>query len=106
VIVAMLGKLGYASDVAEDGAEALSMLHGEDGYDLVLMDCQMPTMDGLAATLEIRRDPRRAGLPVIALTAHALNQERERCLEAGMNDYLSKPVSLKVLEKTLNEWIG
>ena len=104
VIVAMLRKLGYASDVVEDGAEAVARLQGDDTYDLVLMDCQMPTMDGFEATLAIRRVPELGDLPVIALTAHALNQERERCLAAGMNDYLVKPVSLKALEKTLEAW--
>ncbi len=105
VIVAMLRKLGYTSDVVENGAGAVARLQGGEAYDLVLMDCQMPTMDGFEATRAIRHDPGRGELPIVALTAHALNQERERCLAAGMNDYLAKPVSLKVLEKTLGEWI-
>jgi CheY-like chemotaxis protein len=75
-------------------------------FDLVLMDCQMPVMDGFAATAEIRRWPDHADLPIIALSAHALAQERERCRDAGMNDYLAKPVKLKVLEQTLVQWLG
>jgi signal transduction histidine kinase/CheY-like chemotaxis protein len=106
VIVAMLDKLGYASDVVEDGTEAITALGNGKNYDLVLMDCQMPSMDGFEATSVIRRNTENADLPIVALTAHALTRERERCLASGMNDYLAKPVSLKMLAKTLAHWIG
>jgi CheY-like chemotaxis protein len=93
VIVAMLAKLGYESVVAADG-------------DLVLMDCQMPLMDGLEATARIRDRQGMAELPIVALTAHAMSRERERCLGAGMNDYLAKPISLQILRETLAHWAG
>ena len=107
VIVAMLGKLGYSAVVVGDGAGAVTAVRDSgQRFDLVLMDCQMPVMDGFAATAEIRRWPDHADLPIIALSAHALAQERERCRDAGMNDYLAKPVKLKVLEQTLVQWLG
>ncbi len=99
----LLEKLGHSVKVASDGAEALAMLACEH-YDAVLMDCQMPDMDGYMATRQIREgqvpglDPR---LPIIALTAYAMPSDRERCLAAGMDDYVSKPVSLEELSATL-----
>ncbi len=92
--------------MVEDGAETITALGNGENYDLVLLDCQMPSMDGFEATSEIRRHAVYADLPIIALTAHALTRERERCLASGMNDYLAKPVSLKALEKTFGHWIG
>ena len=106
VIVAMLGKLGYEVDLATDGAEALARLQGDPDYDLVLMDCQMPNVDGFEAASEIRSRPELAGLPIVALTAHALDRERERCLASGMDDYLAKPVSLGVLGRTVERWVA
>jgi CheY-like chemotaxis protein len=107
VIVAMLGKLGYSAVVVGDGVEAVTAVRDSgQRFDLVLMDCQMPVMDGFAATAEIRRWADYAELPIIALSAHALAQERERCRDAGMNDYLAKPVKLKVLAQTLAQWLG
>jgi|MTBAKSStandDraft_2_1061841.scaffolds.fasta_scaffold00682_12 PAS domain S-box-containing protein len=98
-----LGKLGHSAAQAENGQEALERLHRED-FDCVLMDVQMPVLDGIAATLAIRAKPGLGGrerIPVIALTAHAMLGDRERCLEAGMDGYLSKPVDLEELSRAL-----
>jgi signal transduction histidine kinase/CheY-like chemotaxis protein/HPt (histidine-containing phosphotransfer) domain-containing protein len=91
VVLAILRKKGYRIDVANDGREALARLNST-AYDLVLMDVQMPILDGLEATRLIRREARWDYLPIIAMTAHAMNGDRERCLQAGMNAYISKPV--------------
>lgn len=93
VVMAILRKQGFHLDVANDGREALAKLEaGGADYHLVLMDIQMPVLDGLETTRAIRRDPRWQDLPIIAMTAHAMNGDRERCLQAGMNAYISKPV--------------
>jgi signal transduction histidine kinase/CheY-like chemotaxis protein/HPt (histidine-containing phosphotransfer) domain-containing protein len=91
VVLAILRKKGYRIDVANDGREALEKLEATR-YDLVLMDVQMPVLDGLEATRLIRREPRWDRLPIIAMTAHAMNGDRERCLQSGMTGYISKPV--------------
>ncbi len=91
LVVALLEKEGYAVDAASHGEEALARIEGRH-YALVLMDVQMPVVDGLEATRRLRRDPRFEKLPVVALTAHAMSQDREDCIEAGMNEYLTKPV--------------
>jgi CheY-like chemotaxis protein/HPt (histidine-containing phosphotransfer) domain-containing protein len=93
VVMAILRKHGFHIDVANDGREALTKLEANGGnYHVVLMDIQMPVLDGLETTRAIRRDPRWQNLPIIAMTAHAMNGDRERCLQAGMNAYISKPV--------------
>ena len=93
VVLAILRNKGYRIDIANDGQEALQKLEtAELPYHLVLMDIQMPVLDGLEATLRLRRDPRWERLPVVAMTAHAMTGDKERCLQAGMNGYLSKPV--------------
>lgn len=91
VVVGLLRKRGYTVEIANHGQQALDML-SEKSFALVLMDVQMPVMDGLEATHRIRADERFAKLPIIAMTAHAMNGDRERCLEAGMDEYVSKPV--------------
>jgi CheY-like chemotaxis protein len=83
-------KTGCVVDVAANGAEALERIAARD-YDLVFMDCQMPVMDGYEATKRIRQS-RLASVPIIAMTAHAMKGDRERCLAVGMTDYLSKPL--------------
>jgi CheY-like chemotaxis protein len=107
VAIGMLRVLGHAADVAGHGGEAIEAL-ARKPYDLVLMDCQMPTLDGFQATRLIR-DPRSAVLahdvPVVAMTAHAMEGDRERCLEAGMNDYLSKPIDPEALKAVLENWL-
>jgi signal transduction histidine kinase/CheY-like chemotaxis protein len=93
VVLAILRNKGYRIDIANDGQEALQKLESAElPYHLVLMDIQMPVLDGLEATLRLRRDPRWERLPVVAMTAHAMTGDKERCLQAGMNGYLSKPV--------------
>jgi signal transduction histidine kinase/ActR/RegA family two-component response regulator len=100
-----LQALGYAADVASSGMEAVAACEG-GAYDIVLMDCQMPGMDGFEATEEIRRrqaSPRRPR--IIAMTASVLDADREKCLAAGMDDYLSKPLDREVLRATLARWL-
>jgi CheY-like chemotaxis protein len=107
VLRMMLNKLGYGADAVANGLDAVKALE-KTLYDLVLMDCQMPEMNGYDATSVIR-DPESRVLnhatPVIALTANAMAGEREKCIEAGMNDYLSKPVLVQNLETILKKWL-
>ncbi len=107
VILGILKKLGLHADTVANGAEALKALENLP-YDLVLMDVQMPVMDGLEATRRIRRGTpavRDPAVPVIALTAYAMGGDRERCLEAGMNDFISKPVNAPALAEALHRWL-
>ncbi|HEX2702941.1 MAG TPA: response regulator [Solirubrobacteraceae bacterium] len=100
--VRMLERCGCQADVAGSGVEALAMLSARR-YDAVLMDCQMPEMDGYDATLELRRRERGARhTPIIALTTET---NRERCLESGMDDYLNKPVRLGLFIETVRRWL-
>jgi len=97
---------GAQVDAARNGREALDKLHAQpDAFDLVLMDIMMPEMDGYAATREIRRVPRWQKLPVIAVTAKAMKDDQQRCLDAGANDYLSKPIELERLFSLLRVWM-
>lgn len=99
-------RLGFEVDVVSDGREVLDALNNES-YVMVQMACQMPGLDGWAATRELRRrENRRGHIPVIAMTAHAYATDRERCIEAGRDDYLSKPVSLRSLGAVLDRWAG
>ena len=93
---------GYRVISAKNGKEAISMACTESP-NLILMDIQMPEMDGLKAIRQLRNDPDLGNIPIIALTAFAMTGDRERCLETGANDYLSKPVRLKELEKMIRE---
>ncbi|WP_308495298.1 hybrid sensor histidine kinase/response regulator [Duganella qianjiadongensis] len=109
VASAMLESMGLDVSRAENGEQALQSVQN-DAYDLVLMDCQMPIMDGFAATNAIRRHEQQQGqgqkLPIIAITANALQGDRESCLAAGMDDYLSKPFTRQALGHTLSRWIN
>ncbi|NMY39134.1 MULTISPECIES: response regulator [Pseudomonas] len=100
----MLSKLGCDVVVAAHGGEALNQLEQHD-FDLVLMDCNMPVMDGYEASRQIRQSERWPDLPIVALTANAMPEERERCRAAGMNDYLAKPFRREELEALLDTWV-
>jgi signal transduction histidine kinase/CheY-like chemotaxis protein len=105
VAARMLEKLGMRPDLAADGREAVEMF-GLLPYDLIFMDCQMPEMDGYAATREIRRrEGPNQHVPIVAMTAEALAGCRERCLEAGMDDHIPKPVKMELLFETLRKWV-
>jgi CheY-like chemotaxis protein len=101
---AFLREVGVEFEIAQHGAQALEKLAQAD-YDAVLMDCQMPVMDGYQATKRIREQEKYAKLPVIALTAHALVGEKEKCIAAGMNEHLTKPISSLRLYAALAHWI-
>ncbi len=106
IAVAILEKLGYYADAAANGAEAIQALRRRE-YAAVLMDCEMPGLDGYEATRLIRRQETGAldpAVPIIALTADAMPGDREKCLQAGMNDYLAKPIGMHKLSETLAAW--
>ena len=105
VALGLMQKLGVVADAVANGAEALAALELAP-YDIVLMDVEMPEMDGFEATAAVR-DRERAGdrrIPIIAMTAHALREDRQRCLAAGMDDYVSKPIDKRLLEEVLLRW--
>ncbi|HEY1059729.1 MAG TPA: CHASE domain-containing protein [Limnobacter sp.] len=107
VIKALLGRMNIRVSVVENGLEAVTTVRNDTSIELVLMDVHMPVMNGLDATREIRRLPGVAGtLPIIALTAAAMQEDEAACRDAGMNDYLTKPVNLGMLSKTLLKFIG
>jgi len=98
----ILQRAGYCIDLVSDGHEAVEA-HKADPYDLILMDCQMPTMDGFEASRQIRSLEGPQPI-IVAVTANALVGERERCLQAGMNDYLSKPFQAEQLVAVVRKW--
>ena len=108
VLLAMLGQMGLAADPVFNGAQAIEALR-TTGYDLVLMDCEMPEVDGYEATRRIRNpatgtlNPR---VPIVAVTANAMPGDREKCLRCGMDDYLAKPIEPDELAQVLAKWIG
>jgi two-component system, sensor histidine kinase and response regulator len=100
----LLEQAGFTVDVADNGRIGVDMVLAGN-YDLVLMDMQMPVMDGIAATRELRKHPQLAQLPVIAMTANALPRDRDRCLESGMNDFLGKPIEPEQLQRVVTKWL-
>lgn len=106
VAVGLLKRLGYQSEVAESGAKALDVL-AQRQYSMVLMDCQMPDMDGLETTRRLRsREPAGTHIPIVAMTGMVGADDLRRCLEAGMDDYLTKPILIDQLRAVLARWLG
>ena len=108
VALAILTHAGFQVDIAANGIEAISALQNTR-YDVVLMDCQMPELDGYSATRRIREHDSGVlwpQVPIIAMTAHAMKGDREHCLEAGMDDYIAKPVEAKALVSAVERWLG
>lgn len=105
VCLRVLAKLGMKVDEVTNGIDAINAVK-KTSYDLILMDCQMPDIDGYTATAEIRKlTAGQPHIPIIAMTAHALKGDREKCIKAGMDDYISKPINIKALKKILKEWL-
>jgi CheY-like chemotaxis protein/HPt (histidine-containing phosphotransfer) domain-containing protein len=104
VTEALLKKLSCEVDIATDGREALEKAKAKD-YDIIFMDCHMPLIDGFQATKRIRQSPDKKELPIIALTASVAEEDRVRCLDAGMNDVVCKPVRTSMLAKALERWV-
>jgi CheY-like chemotaxis protein len=104
----MLRKLGYSAHAVANGREALVALSGPTSYDLVLMDCQMPEMDGYQTTQAIRKQEQNTGkhIPIVALTANALKDDEQKCLMSGMDDYLSKPIRKSALAEVIHRWVS
>ena len=108
VALAILRKLGHQADAVGNGAEALERLRKAD-YNIVLMDCEMPGMDGYETARRIREPSNRIcnpDIPIIAVTAHAMAGDREKCIAAGMNDYIPKPIEPRQLAEVLPKWMG
>ncbi len=104
VALALLKKIGIPVDIANDGKEAVEKVR-QQKFDLILMDVQMPNMDGLSATRYIRQELQQTNVPVVAMTAHAMKGDKEKCLAAGMNDYISKPIQPEELFRVLRHWL-
>ena len=101
----MLEKMGFNVKFAMNGSQALEKLSDNADPDIILMDCQMPVMDGYTATKKIREDM-NLQTPIIALTAHALESDKKKCFDSGMDDHLTKPVDFDHLRKTIYEYVG
>jgi CheY-like chemotaxis protein len=107
VAAELLQQSGAVCEIAADGKQAMERALSKK-FDFILMDCQMPEMDGFTATQNIREIEKKTGkhIPILALTANAMIQDQERCLQSGMDDYITKPVKRKTLEIALNKWLG
>ncbi len=112
VALGLLEEFGYSADIAQDGFQAIAMLErcaDEAPYQLVLMDCQLPLLDGYEATAMIRKGQagqHNAKIPIVAMTAHAMEGDREKCIIAGMDDYITKPIDPDIFEEKLSQWLG
>jgi CheY-like chemotaxis protein len=104
VLKSILSKVNLEVEIVNDGQEAVEAIEKQN-YDMVLMDIQMPRMDGLTATEHIRETMKLHELPIIALTAHAMKGDKDKCIAVGMNDYLSKPIDPDELLRTLLKWL-
>jgi CheY-like chemotaxis protein len=104
-LTSALEQKGAVVVIGRNGREAIERLNEVEDIDLVLMDVMMPEMDGFEATVEIRKDPRWRKLPIIAVTAKAMKDDQERCLQAGANDYLAKPIDLDRLFSLIRVWL-
>lgn len=106
----LLSDLNITCDIAENGQEALDKLRAQpEAYALVLMDCEMPIMDGFSATQAIRNQEAGtevAKIPIVAMTAHAMEGDREKCLQAGMTEYLAKPIDVEALQRVLQQCLS
>ncbi|MBV1876610.1 MAG: response regulator [Pseudomonadales bacterium] len=106
IALGLLEPHAFEIEIARNGRLAVDQVFNNDSYQLVLMDCQMPVMDGYQATKTIRANPLYKSLPIIAMTANAMLGDREKCLQAGMSDYLSKPIDPDLLDQKLSHWLG
>jgi CheY-like chemotaxis protein len=105
VAATMLKKLGFEVEVAQNGKEVLDKIAAAE-YCLIFMDCEMPVLDGYAATKEIRKLEQSSGkhIPVIAMTAHNSDEDRQRCADVGMDDYITKPFKVDTLKEIIAKW--
>ena len=107
VFEAMISRLGYTVDMVENGQEALNRLAEGHHYDLIFLDCHMPVMDGYEASRRIRlQEGKGGGIPIIAMTADIYPETRTQCLESGMNDFLTKPVTLDAIRDVILKWLS
>ena len=104
VASSMLKKLGHEVVVADQGRRALDLLATDDRFDMILMDCQMPVLDGYETTQIIRKNPNWQDLPIIAITANVMQGDRDDCLESGMDDYITKPYNRADLKAIIERW--
>jgi CheY-like chemotaxis protein len=110
VAQAILEQFPVKVDVAKNGVQAIKMMNqnqqsGKKHYRAVFMDCQMPEMDGYQTSIQLRKKEEYNNLPIIAMTANAMKGDKEKCLAAGMSDYISKPIKIKVIEEKLLKWL-
>lgn len=104
VLKLMLNRMGYNVTIANNGAEALELIRQHDNFDIIFMDISMPVMDGIQATKLLRS--RSYSKPIVALTAHSLNEDKQKCLDAGMDDVVMKPIKSKTIQTVINKYLS